>query len=48
MGQPRIFHMCPHREELSVSFGHRGNYIQAALGMTFSESYEAVAFAYRK
>lgn len=40
--------MYPHREELSVSFCHRGNYIQAALGMTCYETYKAIAFAYRK
>lgn len=40
--------MRPHREELSVSFCHRGNCIQAALGMTCSESCEAIAFAYRE
>lgn len=32
----------------TVSFCHRGNYIQAALGMTCSETYEAIAFAYWK
>lgn len=40
--------MCPYREELSVSFCCRGNYIQAALGMTCPETYEAIAFACRK
>lgn len=32
----------------TVSFCHIGNYIQAALGMTCSETYEAIAFAYWK
>lgn len=47
-GQPRIFHLCPHREELCVTFCHRRNCVHAALGMTCCESCEVAAFAYRK
>jgi len=39
-GWPRIFHLYPHKEELSVTFCHRGNWVQAALGMTCCESCE--------
>lgn len=47
-GWPRIFPLCPHREELSVVLCHKGNYIQAALGMTCCERCEAAGFAYRE
>lgn len=47
-GWPKIFHLCPHKEELSVTFCHRGNCVQAALGMTCCESCEVAASAYRE
>lgn len=46
-GWLRIFHLCPHREEMSVMLCHKGNYIQGALGMTCYERCEAAGLAYR-
>lgn len=47
-GWPRISHLFPQREELSVTFCHREDCVPAAVGMTCSESCEAAAFTYRE